>query len=59
MIQAILSLVRHALTAIGAQFVASGYLSSDDLSSAVGAVLTLVGLAWSIYNGRKNRAIQE
>lgn len=57
MISAMLSLVRHALTAIGAQFVAQGYLSADELSAGVGAILTLVGLAWSIYNGRKNRAI--
>ena len=52
---ALFSLVRHSLTAFGAQFVAQGYLSSDQLTAAVGAIMTLAGLAWSVYNGQRKR----
>ena len=43
----IAGLVRHALTTAGGALVANGALSSDDLSAAVGALITLIGVIWS------------
>lgn len=40
----ITSVVRHALTALGM----AGVLSGDEMNQAVGAISTLVGLAWSV-----------
>ena len=40
----ITSIVRHALTAAGA----TAFLTGDDMNQAVGAIATLIGLAWSI-----------
>lgn len=49
-------LVRHALTSAGGALVAQGYLGSDDLNTAVGALVALIGVAWSIWNKRQHRA---
>lgn len=45
------SLVRHGLTSAGAYI----GLTGSDVEAAAGAVMTLVGLGWSIYNNRKAR----
>jgi hypothetical protein len=45
-------IVRHSLTTVGGGLVTSGYLSSDDLSAGVGAVVVLLGIAWSILSKR-------
>lgn len=49
---AIAGLIRHLLTTFGGALVASGALSADDLSQAVGAILTLFGIAWSLISKR-------
>lgn len=46
-------LIRHALTAVGGGLVASGYLSGAELDAAVGAILTLAGIAASVYVKRR------
>lgn len=46
------AVLRHLLTALGGIAVARGYLDSGTLETAVGAVLTLVGLGWSIWDKR-------
>jgi len=38
------SVVRHLLTGLGA----AGVLSGDEMNQVVGAIATLVGLAWSL-----------
>lgn len=43
------SLIRHGLTFGGG---AVG-LTGSDIDAAIGAIMTLVGLGWSIYNNRK------
>ena len=48
-----LGLLRHGLTIAGGSLVTNGTLSGDDLSSAAGAISTLVGLVWSIADKRR------
>jgi hypothetical protein len=48
----ILGVVRHVLTAAGGGLVANGSLTSSDLEAVIGAVITLVGIGWSVYEKR-------
>lgn len=48
------SLVRHLLTALGGGFFASYGISGEGLEAVAGAVATLAGLAWSVYDKRQN-----
>lgn len=47
---AILGIVRHVLTTLGGVLVANGTLTSDMLQNGIGAVVILVGIAWSVLN---------
>ena len=47
------SLLRHALTTAGGVLIARGYATNDDITNAAGAILTLIGVAWSIYTKAK------
>ncbi len=47
------SLVRHLLTTVGGGFLASFGLSGSALDATVGAVSTLAGVAWSLYDKRQ------
>lgn len=49
---ALAGVIRHLLTTLGGALVANGTLSADELSAAIGAVVTLVGIAWSIVSKR-------
>lgn len=42
-------IIRHGLTAVGGYFVATGALDVGTLETAIGAVVTLIGIAWSIW----------
>lgn len=42
-------IVRHVLTGIGGYFVASGTIDAGTMEIAVGAIVALVGVAWSIW----------
>ena len=54
--ETILALIRHGLTLIGGWLLARGILDDPATVEAfVGAILTLVGIAWSIW--RKYRRI--
>jgi hypothetical protein len=46
----LLGLVRHFLTIFGGFWVATGYMSSDELGIVIGSVTSLVGISWSIYD---------
>lgn len=50
---AITGVIRHLLTTVGGGLVASGILSGDELSQAIGAITTLIGIAWSVLSKRK------
>lgn len=47
------AMVRHTLTAVGGYFVAKGTVDSATVEAIVGAVVTLVGVAWSIWAKRQ------
>lgn len=42
------SLIRHLLTAAGGFLVAKGLASTEQLTELVGAVVSIVGIGWSI-----------
>lgn len=44
------SLLRHVLTTVGGTLVSKGFITTDDLTTTVGAVLTLVGVGWSVVS---------
>lgn len=46
-------LIRHTLTAIGGFVVAKGLLEESLVQDAIGAILTLVGVIWSIAAKKK------
>ncbi len=41
-------IIRHTLTAAGGSLIAKGVLTANTLDESVGAVVTLVGVIWSI-----------
>jgi hypothetical protein len=49
----ITALVRHILTAVGGGFFASWGISGSMVEATVGAVATLAGVAWSVYDKKK------
>ena len=45
-------ILRHILTTAGGVLVAKGYLEEGMLQEVIGAVLTLAGVAWSMWEKR-------
>lgn len=43
-----LGLIRHLLTAAGGALVAKGIISTQVLNEVIGALMTLIGLGWSL-----------
>ena len=52
----IASLIRHILTAAGGFLVAKGLASADQVGELAGAAVSIVGVAWSIFNNKKAKA---
>lgn len=50
----ILGLIRHTLTASGGGLVAKGLLTASTLEQGIGALITLIGVIWSIINKQKS-----
>lgn len=50
---AIQGIIRHFLTTAGGALVASGVINSGQLQDAVGALMVLGGIGWSIYQKRQ------
>jgi hypothetical protein len=46
----ILGLVRHVLTIGGGFLVAKGTIDAPGLDTAVGALIAIIGVAWSIFD---------
>jgi hypothetical protein len=44
----LLSIIRHTLTFVGGLLITKGYIDDAQLTELTGAVLSLVGLVWSI-----------
>lgn len=60
--EAFAGIVRHLMTAIGGYLVTAGVLDGGTMETAVGAIVTLAGIAWSIWqkataNDKLNDAI--
>ena len=53
------SLIRHILTAAGGFIVAKGLASADQVSELAGAAVSIIGVAWSIFNNKKNASKTE
>jgi hypothetical protein len=51
----ILGIIRHLLTIIGGVLIAKGYTEEDVVGEAIGGVMSLVGVIWSI----REKSIQE
>lgn len=52
MTKEIAGVLRHVLTTAGGFVFANGTVSSTELEMAVGALVTLFGFAWSLYEKR-------
>lgn len=50
---AILGLVRHILTTAGGYFVGNGTLTGAESETAIGALVALVGVVWSVIEKRQ------
>lgn len=50
---AVMGLVRHLLTTGGGFLAAKGIVASSQVEPLVGAVLVLIGVAWSVINKKK------
>ena len=48
-----LGLVRHILTFVGGYLVTSGYLTESALNTGIGALVTLIGVVWSVIDKNK------
>jgi hypothetical protein len=55
----ITSLIRHLLSAAGGFLVAKGLASADQVAEVSGAAVSLIGVAWSIFNNKKNASKAE
>lgn len=51
--QFVLGIVRHVLTFGGGMLTAQGWGEASDWDQIIGAILTLVGVAWSVWNKRR------
>lgn len=49
------SIIRHALTGVGAVLVAQGIGDEAIVQEAIGVVIAIVGLAWSIIEKRRRQ----
>ena len=54
--EAILSLLRHGLTAGGGGLVANGTATNDEWQQIVGALITIIGVTWSIWQRHAAKA---
>jgi hypothetical protein len=50
---AIMGVVRHVLTAAGGALAGHGVIAADDVTTVVGAVMTLVGVVFSVLAKKK------
>lgn len=48
------SLIRHGLTAAGGFLIAKGLASTDQVGELAGAVVTIIGVIWSMTKNKGN-----
>jgi hypothetical protein len=49
------AIVRHLMTTVGGGFLMSFGITGTTLDAVVGAVTTLAGVAWSLYDKRSTK----
>ena len=49
------AIVRHLLTTVGGGFLMSFGITGTTLEAVIGALSTLVGVAWSLYDKRNQK----
>lgn len=50
-----LGIIRHTLTFVGGILVTEGFVTESNMNLGVGAIITLVGVIWSIIS--KDKAV--
>ena len=55
-IEAALGVLRHILTTLGGGLIAQGLVTTSQWSDAAGAIVTLAGVGWSIYQKKQQHA---
>lgn len=50
--ETILGIIRHAATFGGGVLTSKGLTSADEISTGVGALVTLIGVVWSVMQKR-------
>lgn len=53
------AIVRHLLTSVGGGFLMSFGISGTALDAVVGAVSTLAGVAWSLYDKKQKQTADQ
>jgi hypothetical protein len=53
------SLIRHLLSAAGGFLVAKGLASADQVAELAGATVSIIGVAWSIFNNKGKKTESE
>lgn len=53
------AIVRHLLTSVGGGFLMSFGISGTALDAVVGAVSTLAGVAWSLYDKKQKQSADQ
>lgn len=51
--QVVLGMFRHVLTTGGGVLVADGLLDASTMNEVIGALMIVVGAAWSVYEKRE------
>ena len=51
------ALIRYILVSLGSGLTAHGTLSSDDVQTAAGAIVTLLTVAWGVYVRTGTKAV--
>ena len=49
-LQIVTGCLRHVLTILGGAYVSKGLLTGEELTTGVAAIVTLIGVGWSIWN---------
>ena len=49
---AVLALIRQVLTVVGTALVAKGYVQASEVEPAIGAVMTIGSVVWSVADKR-------
>jgi len=55
----VLGIVRHILTTVGGVLVTNGTLSDSDLQAAIGGLMTVIGVVWSVVEKQQAKRAAE